>query len=170
MSVMNSQTTHGSYSKSLIKSALVASLALSASLANADSLGSYDHMVIDLMTGNHSTAGAVDGIVADAPMGVSPIASQFRFELPMAFSPSLEGVFAGMHSSDSARGFEGIVVDQADTTVGLTFGAAISGLNKSDLSSATDGIRVVPLPTAALAGFGMLVGIAGVGYVRRSNR
>lgn len=167
MSNMNSQTTHRSYRKSIINSALVASLGLGASLANADSLGSYDHMVIDLMTGSQTPT---QGMVADAPMGVSPVASQFRFELPMAFSPSLEGVFAGMHSSDSARGFEGIVVDQADTTVGLTYGAAISGLNKSDMSSATEGIRVVPLPTAALAGLGMLVGIAGVGYVRRSNR
>ncbi|MGV6813725.1 MAG: hypothetical protein ACWA5W_01805 [Phycisphaerales bacterium] len=170
MSNMNSQTTHRSYRKSIINSALVASLGLGASLANADSLGSYDRMVIDLMNGGQSAAGVVDGVVADAPMGISPIASEFRFELPVAFSPSLVGVFAGMHSSDSSRGFEGVVVDQADTTVGLTFGAAISGLNKSDMSSNTDGIRVVPLPTAALAGFGMLVGIAGVGYVRRSHR
>ena len=129
---------------------------MGASLANAGSLSSFDQLLLDLVVTDH--------------------AQSVSFDLPMEFKPAVMSVVADSHSNSQSGNtfgtssrfdrFEAIAFDLADTTTGNTFGAAVSGLNISDAGVITDNVQVVPLPSAALAGMGMLAGIAGIGFLR----
>jgi len=154
MRLFNSQ--HTSYRQSIAMGAVLGSLAMGASSANAGSLNSFDQLLLDLVVTDH--------------------VQSFSFDLPMEFKPAVMSVVADNQSNSQAGStfgtsgrfdrFEAIAFDFADTTTGNTFGSVLSGLNKSDAGVITDGVQVVPLPSAALAGMGMLAGIAGIGYLR----
>lgn len=49
---------------------------------------------------------------------------------------------------------------------GSTFGSS-SSMGMGQLENKTDPLTIIPLPSAAFAGMGMLIGIAGVNYLRK---
>lgn len=89
--------------------------------------------------------------------------------------PGASSIAAGAESSslqilfllprDNSQG-QGGVSSSIHAQAGSTFGSS-HNMGMDQVQSKNDPLTIIPLPSAALAGMGMLVGIAGVNYLRK---